>query len=40
MMRAMRSAAASASEENGPGYSLEPDRITLSADVEARFEAS
>jgi uncharacterized protein YggE len=40
MMRAMRSDMAVASEESGPGFVLEPDRITLSADVEARFEAS
>lgn len=40
MMHAMRSDMASASEESGSGFVLEPDRITLSADVEARFEAS
>ena len=40
MMHAMRSDMASASEESGSGFVVEPDRITLSADVEARFEAS
>lgn len=42
MMRAamLRSDAMGAPEDSGPELVFEPDRITLGADVEARFEAS
>ena len=36
----LRSDAPSASEDTGPAFVLEPERITLTADIEARFEAS
>ncbi|MBH0120981.1 SIMPL domain-containing protein [Rhodococcus sp. HM1] len=37
---AMRAEMAPASAESGPTFALEPDRIGITADVEARFEAS
>ncbi|UYP17183.1 SIMPL domain-containing protein [Rhodococcus sp. Z13] len=39
MRAAMMSSDAVAADESGPGLVFEPERITLTADVEARFEA-
>lgn len=40
MRSAMRADMSPASAESGPAFTLEPDRISITADVEARFEAS
>ncbi len=40
MRSAMHAGLTSTSEESGPAFTLEPDRISITADVEARFEAS
>ncbi|MDV2476162.1 SIMPL domain-containing protein [Rhodococcus zopfii] len=39
MRSEMHAGLTSTSEESGPAFTLEPDRISITADVEARFEA-